>query len=78
MKQIKIILSVILLILIVIFSLQNLGVMTVKLFNWSLSLPKAIVIILTYFFGMMTGGMLVSLFRTLLSSTMAREEEPPL
>ena len=75
MRQIKIILSVILLILILIFSFQNLGIMTVKLLNWSLSLPKALVIILSYILGMMTGGMLVSIFRALFSSTTPREEE---
>jgi len=78
MRQIKIILSVILLILILIFSFQNLGIMTVKLFSWSLSLPKALVIILSYILGMMTGGMLVSLFRALISSSVAKEEEPHL
>jgi lipopolysaccharide assembly protein A len=60
---------VILLILIIIFSFQNMGIITVKLFNWSLSLPTAIVIILAYILGMMTGGMLVSLLKTLISST---------
>ena len=68
MRAIKIILSVILLILIIIFSFQNMGIITVKLFNWSLSLPTAIVIILAYILGMMTGGILVSLLKTLISS----------
>ncbi|MFO7575142.1 MAG: hypothetical protein R6W67_08295 [Bacteroidales bacterium] len=76
MRQIKIILSVILLILILIFSFQNLGIMTIKLLNWSLSLPKALVIILSYILGMMSGGMLVSLFRSLFSSAVTKEEEP--
>lgn len=75
MRPIKIILSVILLILILIFSFQNLGVMTVNLFNWSLSMPKALVIILTYILGMMTGGMMGSLFRTLISSAISEEKE---
>jgi uncharacterized integral membrane protein len=76
MRQIKIILSVILLILILIFSFQNLGIMTINFFNWSLSLPKALVIILSYILGMMTGGMLFSLFRTLIVSAVTKEDKP--
>jgi lipopolysaccharide assembly protein A len=65
MKTIKITLSIILLVLVLIFSLQNLGLMTVNLFNWSLSLPKALVIFLTYVLGMLTGGMFFTLLRSL-------------
>lgn len=66
--------SVILLILVVIFSMQNLGLMTVNLFNWSVSLPKAIVVILVYILGMMTGGMTFSLIKALF--TAGRKDKP--
>jgi uncharacterized integral membrane protein len=74
MKNFKIIVSVILLILVLIFSMQNLGLMTVNLFNWSVSLPKAIVVILVYILGMMTGGMTFSLIKALV--TAGRKEKP--
>lgn len=75
MRVIKIILSVILLILIIIFSFQNMGIIVVKLFNWSLSLPTAIVIILAYILGMMTGGMLSSLLRSLITSPVPERDK---
>ncbi|MDX9929715.1 MAG: hypothetical protein RBS37_07680 [Bacteroidales bacterium] len=75
MKKIRVFLSAILLVLILLFSLQNLNIMTVRMFTWSISLPKAIVIILTYILGMMTGGMLSSLMRDLFSATFRENKE---
>lgn len=66
MNTLKIILSVILLILVVIFSFQNLGIMTVNFFSWSVALPKALVFFLTYVLGMMTGGLFFTLLRSLI------------
>lgn len=65
MKHIKTFFAAILLILIVIFSFQNMEVIDLKFFNWSVQMPVAINIIIFYILGMLTGGMLFSLLRQL-------------
>jgi lipopolysaccharide assembly protein A len=65
MKHIKTVFAAILLILIIIFSFQNMEVTNLKLFSWSVQMPVAIYIIVFYILGMLTGGMLFSLLRQL-------------
>jgi uncharacterized integral membrane protein len=45
------------------FALQNLQTITVTFFNWSVTLPIALVIIGAYALGMATGGSLLAFLR---------------
>lgn len=45
------------------FALQNLQTITVSFFNWSVTLPIALVIIGAYALGMATGGSLLAFLR---------------
>jgi putative membrane protein len=69
----KIILFVILLI-IIIFSVQNSEIYTLKLFNWKVELPVSILVFFVYILGMTTGGILFSVIRKLLSDEKKKNE----
>jgi uncharacterized integral membrane protein len=45
------------------FALQNLQTITVSFFNWSVTLPIAVVIIGVYFLGMVSGGSVLAFLR---------------
>lgn len=50
--------------LVVIFSVQNIGSVTMNLLTTSLTLPLSLLIFGVYFLGMVTGSMLLSLIRS--------------
>lgn len=47
----------------VLFALQNLQTITVSFFNWSVTLPIAVVVIGVYFLGMVSGGSVLAFLR---------------
>ena len=72
MKIIKKILLGSIILLIVIFAVQNSESLTIKFFNWSATLPTSLLMISFYILGMTTGGLLFSIIRKL-----AQEEQQP-
>ncbi len=46
-----------------IFAVQNLQTITVSFFNWSVTLPIAVVVVGIYFLGMASGGALLAFLR---------------
>jgi len=55
--------AIVLLILVTIFSFQNLGIVDVKFLTLSVSLPIFVVVIATYVLGMITGGSVAAIVR---------------
>lgn len=53
-------------ILIIIFAVQNSNTITIEMFNWSVTLPLSILVILVYILGMTTGGILFSVIKNLM------------
>ncbi len=60
MKFIKTFALVVIVLLFIIFAIQNFESVTVTLFNWSIKLPLVITAIVIYVLGMLTGGLLKS------------------
>jgi lipopolysaccharide assembly protein A len=65
MRILKKVILILFVILIAIFAIQNSQSITIELFNWSVTLPVSVVIILVYIFGMTTGGIISSVLRRL-------------
>lgn len=65
MKFIKTFALVVIVLLFVIFAVQNFESVTVTLFNWSIKLPLVITAIVIYVLGMLSGGLLKSGLRKL-------------
>jgi putative membrane protein len=57
---------------VLVFTVQNLGVVTVRFFNLSFALPVSLLVIAIYVLGMVTGGTLWSLLRGWLVKARAR------
>lgn len=68
MQIIKKILLALFTILIIIFAVQNSSTISIELFNWSVTLPVSILVILVYFLGMTTGGILFNMIKNLIDS----------
>lgn len=66
MRVIKKIFLAIFVILIIIFAVQNSNTITIEMFNWSVTLPLSILVILVYILGMTTGGILFSVIKNLM------------
>lgn len=60
MKFIKTFALVVMVLLFVIFAIQNFESVTITLFIWSIKLPLVITAIVIYVLGMLTGGILKS------------------
>ncbi len=60
MKQFKTFLLVLIVIIFVVFAAQNFETVQIKLFNWGISLPLALLTVAVYILGMLTGGLLWS------------------
>jgi putative membrane protein len=56
MRYIKGALSVLALLAMIIFAVQNLEVIDVSFLSWSMSIPKVLIILGTYVLGMITGA----------------------
>ncbi|HZH70736.1 MAG TPA: LapA family protein [Flavobacteriaceae bacterium] len=76
MRIIKKILLGCILLLIVIFAVQNSESLTIKLFNWSATFPTSLLMISFYILGMTTGGLLFSIIRKLSQEDSKKKEEP--
>lgn len=50
--------------IVVLFKIQNLEAVTVSLFTVSVTLPVALLVLLVYVLGMLTGGFVLALLRT--------------
>lgn len=50
--------------LVLLFTVQNLQVVTVSFLAFSVTLPVSLIVIMTYFLGLATGGALLSLVRS--------------
>ncbi|GGD93596.1 lipopolysaccharide assembly protein LapA domain-containing protein [Planktosalinus lacus] len=56
------------LLVVVIFAIQNSQTTNIEFFNWGMTLPVSIVVILIYLLGMTTGGLLSSVIRKLMTN----------
>lgn len=63
MRYVYMVLSGVLLALVLVFALQNLRMVTVLFLDMSLTMPIALLIVVVYFLGMLTGGALLSMMR---------------
>lgn len=63
MRYVMAALSILLLLVIVIFSIQNRASVDVSFLLWSVSLPKIFLILTTYILGMLSGWGLVELIK---------------
>jgi uncharacterized integral membrane protein len=63
MRIIYMALFVVLVCLVAVFALQNLQTVTVSFFEWSLTLPVALLVAGVYLLGMATGGTVLAFFR---------------
>lgn len=63
MRFIYLVLLILLAVVTALFALQNLQTITVSFFNWSVTLPIAVVIIGVYFLGMVSGGSVLAFLR---------------
>jgi uncharacterized integral membrane protein len=77
MKQFKIFLLALIVIIFVVFAVQNFENVTIKLFNWGIKLPLAITTVVIYILGMFTGGLLWSNLKKLTTHPEDRKEKHP-
>jgi len=64
MNQILVYLAIAFGIVVLIFSLQNMGAVDVTFLIWTASIPKVLLILGTYLLGMFSGWALLALFKT--------------
>ena len=74
MRRVYLGLVIVFICLLLFFSAQNLTSVTIAFFNISATLPLALLVILVYIFGMVTGGFVWTLLRTWIMG--ARKETP--
>ena len=75
MRYIKGALSVLALLAIIIFSVQNLEVIEVSFLSWSMSVPKVMVVVGAYVLGMITGAWLFDFLKYLFKSEQGTRSE---
>ncbi len=63
MRYVYMVLSGILLALVLLFALQNLNLVSVSFLDMSITLPLALLIVVVYALGMLTGGFCLSMVR---------------
>jgi lipopolysaccharide assembly protein A len=63
MRVLYLVLLVLLIVTTAVFALQNLQTITVSFFDWSVTLPIAVVVIGVYFLGMVSGGSVLAFLR---------------
>ena len=68
MHYIKVALSLLALLAMIVFAVQNLEVVKVAFLSWSLSIPLFVVIVGTYVLGMITGAWLFDSLKHLFAS----------
>jgi uncharacterized integral membrane protein len=60
----------------VVFALQNISTVTVSFLGWSATVPLAMVVIVSYILGAVTGGGLLSLLMRTLQEDTRRSSQP--
>ena len=65
MQHIRSALAIVVLVFMVVFAIQNLGMVDVSFLVWSASMPKVLVILGTYVLGMLTGWGMIDLIKKL-------------
>ncbi|HYN01529.1 MAG TPA: DUF1049 domain-containing protein [Vicinamibacteria bacterium] len=73
MKYVYVALIVVIAGIVLLFKVQNLTSVTVSLFGASLTLPVSILVVSIYVLGMLTGGMVLALLRTLIHRASAQD-----
>jgi uncharacterized integral membrane protein len=73
MKYVYVALIVVIAGIVLLFKVQNLTSVTVSLFGASLTLPVSILVLLVYVLGMLTGGMVLALLRSLIHRASAQD-----
>ena len=73
MKYVYIALIVVFAGIVLLFKVQNLTSVTVSLFAASVTLPISVLVLLIYVLGMLTGGMVLALLRTLIRRASAKD-----
>jgi len=73
MKYVYIALIVVLAGIVLLFKVQNLTLVTVSLFAASVTLPISVLVLSIYALGMLTGGMVLALLRTLIHRASAKD-----
>ena len=56
-------------IIVLAFAVQNFQSTTISLFHWNITAPLAMIIVIVYVLGMLTGGSMMSLFRWAVSKS---------
>ena len=73
MKYVYIALIVVFAGIVLLFKVQNLTMVTVSLFAASVTLPISVLVLSIYVLGMLTGGMVFALLRTLIRRASAKD-----
>ncbi|WP_339610611.1 LapA family protein [uncultured Planktosalinus sp.] len=68
MKILKKTILFLFLIVVIIFAIQNSQTTNIEFFNWGMTLPVSLIVILIYILGMTTGGLLSSVLRKLMNN----------
>ncbi|MDT8400146.1 MAG: LapA family protein [Bacteroidales bacterium] len=74
MKLLKKIILLIILLIIVIFAAQNFAAVTIRFLKWSIELPIAVTLLGIYALGAITGGLVLSAFKKVVSMDTASKE----
>lgn len=74
MRYVYIFLIGVAMVFILLFVFQNPSLTTISLFSASITLPLSIIILLTYSLGILTGGGVVSLLRSLIQGASKKQK----
>lgn len=77
MQFVKGAISIVVLLAVMAFSLQNLHTISISFLAWSISVPQVVVIIGTYLLGMLTGAWFVDFLKYLFKSKQAKPDAKP-
>jgi len=73
MRYVYMALIVILAGVVILFKVQNFDSATVSLFSMNFTMPMSVLVLLIYVLGMLTGGFVLQLVRSLISGARARD-----
>lgn len=74
MRFVYVALVVLITLAVVIFNVQNIGIVTVSFLAMNLTLPLSILVIFVYLLGMLTGGAAISLIRFWVKGATAKSD----
>lgn len=69
-------LAVVLTVIILLFTFQNIGSVTVNFLSMSITLPTSLLVIGVYILGMLTGGSMFAFLKTIVKKTKAPDNKP--